>query len=88
MINITLPDNSVRSYENSVSPMDVAKDISEGFARNVISASFNGTTVETSTPLTEDGTLTWMSGSPSPVRITTLLVTVGRLLFWYLTNLP
>lgn len=58
MINITLPDNSVRSYENSVSPMDVAKDISEGFARNVISASFNGTTVETSTPLTEDGTLT------------------------------
>jgi hypothetical protein len=27
--------------------MDVAKSISEGFARNVISASFNGTTVET-----------------------------------------
>jgi threonyl-tRNA synthetase len=40
--------------------MDVAKSISEGFARNVISASFNGTTVET-TPLT-DGSLilyTW-----------------------------
>jgi threonyl-tRNA synthetase len=41
--------------------MDVAKSISEGFARNVISASFNGTTVET-TPLTADGSLilyTW-----------------------------
>nr|MBJ7894280.1 threonine--tRNA ligase [Serratia sp. PAMC26656] len=35
---------------------------SEGFARNVISANFNGTTVETHTPLTTDGTLvlyTW-----------------------------
>jgi threonyl-tRNA synthetase len=29
--------------------MDVAKSISEGFARNVISASFDGTTVETTT---------------------------------------
>ena len=35
MINITLPDGSVRSYENSLTAMDVAKDISEGFARNV-----------------------------------------------------
>jgi threonyl-tRNA synthetase len=34
--------------------MDVAKSISEGFARNVISASFNGTTVETTTSLTAD----------------------------------
>ena len=42
--------------------MDVAKDISEGFARNVISAKFNDTTVETTTPLTRDGNLilyTW-----------------------------
>ncbi|MCL4146902.1 UNVERIFIED_CONTAM: hypothetical protein GTU68_039504 [Idotea baltica] len=37
--------------------MDVAKSISEGFARNVISADFNGTTVETSTPLTINGSL-------------------------------
>jgi threonyl-tRNA synthetase len=36
--------------------MDV-KSISEGFARNVISASFNGTTVETTTSLTADGSL-------------------------------
>ncbi|GAL77950.1 threonyl-tRNA synthetase [Algibacter lectus] len=42
--------------------MDVAKSISEGFARNVISANFNGTTIETVTPLTTDGSLvlyTW-----------------------------
>ena len=58
MINITLPDGSVRSFEQSLTVLDVAKDISEGFARNVISAKFNDTTVETSTLLTTDGSLT------------------------------
>src|SRR5665811_876954 len=42
--------------------MEVAKSISEGFARNVISANFNDTILETSTPLTSNGSLilyTW-----------------------------
>lgn len=62
MIDITLPDGSVKPFDNNTTPMDVAKSISEGLARNVISASFNGTTVETDTPLTTDGALilyTW-----------------------------
>jgi len=62
MIKITLPDGSVREYSSAVSALDVAKDISEGFARNVISAKFNGTVIETSTLLTTDGSLilyTW-----------------------------
>ena len=62
MIHITLPDGSVKAFEKNATPMDVAKSISEGFARNVISASFNGTTVETVTPLTTGGSLvlyTW-----------------------------
>lgn len=58
MINITLPDGSVRAYEQNSTPMDVAMSISHGLARNVISASFNGNTVETKTPLTTDGNLT------------------------------
>ncbi len=58
MIHITLPDGSVREFNQNSTPMDVAKSISEGFARNVISANFNGTTVEPTTPLTTDGTLT------------------------------
>ncbi len=37
--------------------MDVAISISEGFARNVISAQFNSKTVEVSTPLNENGNL-------------------------------
>jgi len=62
MIHITLPDGSVKTFNEGVTPMDVAKSISEGFARNVISASYNDTTVETVTPLTTDGKLvlyTW-----------------------------
>ena len=58
MIHITLPDGSIRSFEENLTVLDVAKDISEGFARNVISAKFNDTTVETSTMLTTDGNLT------------------------------
>jgi threonyl-tRNA synthetase len=62
MIKITLPDGSVKEFAKGTTPMDVAKSISEGLARNVISAAFNGTTVETETELTTDGSLvlyTW-----------------------------
>ena len=55
MIEISFPDKSVRSYEKGVTPLDIAKSISEGLARNVISASFNGDTFEASTPIMEDG---------------------------------
>ncbi|MCF6168572.1 threonine--tRNA ligase [Lutibacter sp.] len=57
MIKITLPDGAIKEYKKGSTPMDVAKSISEGFARNVISAKFNSKTVETSTPLNEDGNL-------------------------------
>jgi threonyl-tRNA synthetase len=62
MIAITLPDGSVKQFDAGTTPMGVAISISEGFARNVISASFNDITIESSTPLTEDGHLilyTW-----------------------------
>ncbi|WP_196889632.1 threonine--tRNA ligase [Aureivirga sp. CE67] len=58
MIKVTLPDGSVREFQEGVTAMEVARDISEGFARNVISARFDGKTIETSTPLTTDGSLT------------------------------
>ena len=64
MIKITLPDGSVKEYKKGTTPAEVALSISEGLARNVISASFNGKTVETVTPLETDGSLvlyTWDS---------------------------
>ena len=62
MIQVTLPDGSVKEVEQGTTPLDVAQSISAGLARNVISAKYNGTTVEASTPLTENGSLvllTW-----------------------------
>jgi threonyl-tRNA synthetase len=58
MIAITLPDGSVKQFPKSSTPMDVARSISEGLARNVISATFEDRAVESVTPLNEDGALT------------------------------
>ena len=62
MIKITLPDGSVREFEPGVTPFAVANSISSGLARNVLSASINGKTVESVTPILEDAELvlhTW-----------------------------
>ncbi|MAD96939.1 MAG: threonine--tRNA ligase [Flavobacteriaceae bacterium] len=58
MINITFPDGNIKQFESNSTPIDIAKSISEGLARNVISADFNGTTIETSTTIDTDGKLT------------------------------
>lgn len=76
MIKITLPDGSVREYASGVTPHDVALSISEGLARNVISANFNGTTVETTTTLTTDGSLTLYTWND----------TEGKKAFWHSTS--
>ena len=62
MVKLTFPDGQVREYSAGIQVIEVAKSISEGLARNVISASFNDTTIETTTTLSTDGTLkfyTW-----------------------------
>ena len=62
MINITLKDGSVKKYSEETSVISIAKDISEGLARNVISANFNNKVIETNSMIHEDGKLefyTW-----------------------------
>jgi threonyl-tRNA synthetase len=62
MINITLPDGSVRQYEQGVTSMDVAMSISEGLARNVLAASVNGETWDATRPIFTDASVrlfTW-----------------------------
>ena len=62
MINITLPDGSVHQFEAGVTPLDVAKSISEGLARNVLAAKVNDKVMELYRPINEDATvqlLTW-----------------------------
>ena len=62
MLNISLPDGSVRSVEEGTSAMQLAAQISEGLARNVLAAEVNGVVVDASRPLPDNATvklLTW-----------------------------
>ncbi len=73
MIAITFPDASIRKFPVGTTPYQVAKSISEGLARNVISAKFNKQTVEVATPLETDGTL----------QLFTWNDTEGKQAFWH-----
>lgn len=42
MVKITLPDGSIREFEEAVKVIDIAKNISEGLARVVVGAMVNG----------------------------------------------
>lgn len=62
MINVRFPDGAIRNYEIGVTPMSIAKSISEGLAKKVIAASVNGVVCDASTPLKSDVSLklhTW-----------------------------
>ena len=61
-IIITLPDGSQRNYPQGVSSIDIAKSISEGLARNVLSAEVNGEIWDATRPINNNATiklLTW-----------------------------
>ncbi len=57
MINITLPDGSVRNYKEGTTALEVAQSISEGLARNVLAAKINGEVVDATRPILADAKL-------------------------------
>lgn len=73
MINITLPDGSVRQYEAGTTAMDVAKSISEGLARNVLSATVDGEVWDSMRPIHSD----------AHVTLHTWKDTEGKSTFWH-----
>jgi len=61
-IRITFPDGAVREYPAGITALEIAKSISEGLARNVLSAKINGNVWDATRPIHEDATLallTW-----------------------------
>lgn len=61
-ITITLPDGAQRSYPKGTTALEVATSISEGLARNVLSAKVNGEVWDADRPIKEDADLqllTW-----------------------------
>ena len=73
MIQIKFPDGASRSYEIGSTPFQVASSISEGLARSIISAKFNGEIIETVTKLSSDGDLTFYTWNDSE----------GKKAFWH-----
>ena len=73
MIKIKFPDDSVRDYKKGITAIEIARDISERFSRNVLSAYFNKNTIETSTKLYESGSLKFFTWNDSE----------GKKAFWH-----
>ncbi len=62
MIKITFPDNSVKQFPKGITGLNIAKSISEGLARNVLSITVNGEVRDINRPIEEDSTIklnTW-----------------------------
>ncbi len=62
MINITFPDKAVRQFPEGVTALDIAKSISEGLARNILSAKINSEVWDATRPILSDATIelyTW-----------------------------
>ncbi|KEQ30560.1 threonyl-tRNA synthetase [Pedobacter antarcticus 4BY] len=73
MINITLPDGSVRPFEKGTSAHQIALSISEGLARNVLAAEVNGVVWDSVRPIESDAT----------VKLLTWNDTAGKATFWH-----
>ncbi len=62
MINITLPDNSVKQFESGITGIGIALSISEGLARNVLAVKVDGEVCDATRPIVHDAKiqlLTW-----------------------------
>lgn len=73
MINITLPDGSVREYDKGITSAQIAQSISEGLARNVLAAEVDGHVWDASRPIEHD----------SHVKLLTWNDTQGKSTFWH-----
>ncbi len=62
MIKITLPDGSVRDFDEGASPLDVALSISGSLAKKAIAARVNGELRDLKRPLDEDASIEIVTG--------------------------
>ncbi len=63
MISITFPDNTIKTFDNSPTGMEVAKSISEGFARNCVAMKINGSLLDLSLPIQEDSAIEFITAN-------------------------
>ncbi|HRN80531.1 MAG TPA: threonine--tRNA ligase [Ferruginibacter sp.] len=70
MINITLPDGSVKQYEKGTSSLNIAKSISEGLARKVLAARLNGQVQDAMLPIEHDASLQLLTWEDADAKAT------------------
>jgi threonyl-tRNA synthetase len=63
MINITLPDGNIKSFENPVSGFDVAQSISDGLARNCVAMEMDDRLVDLSFAIGHDAKIKLITSS-------------------------
>ena len=61
MINITLPDGTVKQFEKGTTALQIATSISEGLARNVLSAFVNDEVWDANRPINDDARVTLLT---------------------------
>ncbi len=57
MINITFPDNSVKQFEDGITPLQIAQSLSPQLARDVLAASVNEQEWDLTRPIDSDATI-------------------------------
>ncbi len=78
-INITLPDNSVRSYREGITPQEVADSIGSGLARAVVVAKVDGSLMDLNYQIFNDSALELFTGE-TPEGHDTLLHSTAHLM--------
>ncbi len=70
LLQIELPDGSVKEVESGSTPYDIALSIGEGLARQSVAARFNDELIDITTPLTSSGTVALITqNSPEALEI-------------------
>jgi len=72
-VKITLPDGSVKEFQEGIKGMEIAQSISEGLARNALAIEVNGEIWDLSRPITKD----------SAIKIFTWNDKGGKYAFWH-----
>ena len=75
MINITFPDGNIKQFENGITPIEIAKSISQGLARNTIVAKINNEMWDLNRPIINDAKISLYSWNEKE----------GKKCFWHST---
>ena len=75
MIKITLPDGSTQDVKKGSNALDIANSISEGLARNIVSATINKEVWDITRPINSDAS----------IKLHTFNDKEGKMTFWHST---